>query len=69
MTISDLNYVEVISEETMIEGGKANADAWASASARGRKYSFTDAFAYTDAYVGYHHSSSYSDAYASSYAV
>lgn len=70
MLISDLNYLEVVSEETAIEGGSAAyADAWADARAKGRQQTYTDANVYTDVYVDVGYFTSDSSAYASSSAI
>lgn len=71
MIISNLNHLEVVSDNTKIEGGYADADAYASASASGPYYADAYTRTYASAsessfwpYRDYASASSYSGAYA-----
>jgi len=64
MIISNLEHLEVISEETSIEGGYAYADSYASAGARGNYFAATYTNTYTSASSNYYYY--YGGSYASS---
>jgi hypothetical protein len=53
MIISDLEHLEVVSEEKSVEGGIAFADAYSSAYASGDYFASTYTSTYTSAYSGY----------------
>jgi hypothetical protein len=53
MIISDLEHLEVVSEETRVEGGFADASAYSSASANGNYFASTYTSTYTSARSGY----------------
>jgi hypothetical protein len=55
MIISDLEHLEVVSEETRVEGGFADANAYASASANGNYFASTYTSTYTSARSGYYY--------------
>ncbi len=54
MIISDLEHLEVVSEETRVEGGFADASAYSSASANGNYFASTSTSTYTSARSGYY---------------
>jgi hypothetical protein len=68
MNISDLDILEVVSEETSVEGGYAYADAYSNASAYGNYFASTYTSTYTSASSGFDYYSyqPYSSAYSSS---
>ncbi|CAD5929596.1 hypothetical protein [Planktothrix agardhii] len=73
MFIQDLNHLEVVSEETNIEGGRrgsgaAFADAYSNAYASGRNFAQTFTSTYTDAHVSRWGTSTSSNSCASSVA-
>ncbi|CAD5915158.1 hypothetical protein [Planktothrix agardhii] len=53
MFIQDLNHLEVVNEETNVEGGIVFADAYANANAQGSYFAATFTSTYTSAYTGY----------------
>ncbi len=55
MIISDLEHLEVVSEETNVEGGFASANAGAGASASGNNFAATSTSTYTSATSGYYY--------------
>ena len=53
MIISDLEHMEIVSEETRVEGGFADASAYSSANANGSYFASTYTSTYTSARSGY----------------
>ena len=53
MLIQDLNHLEVVNEETNINGGLAIADTFASANAQGFYLATTFTSTYASAFVGF----------------
>jgi hypothetical protein len=65
MIISDLNYLET-TKAADISGASAFADAWSTASARGKFFAATYTDTYTTAYSGFFRKSASSGSYSSS---
>lgn len=68
MIISDLEVLEVVREDENVLGGSARANAYSSASARGRRNASTYTDTYTSANSSWRSNSAYSGSSASSYA-